>query len=423
MQLKKAKFYEMNLQQRLNYVRRFAKLSNEDVKVLKNAGGLSFGIANSMVENAIGAIAFPLGIATNFLINGKEYLIPMAIEEPSVIAAASGAAKIARARGGFTANADPSLMTGQIQVINLQDPKSAGERVSAAKSEILRVANEKSRTLSKIGGGAQDLSYRILNTRMGLMLIVELTIDVRDAMGANIINTMCEAVAPLVEEVTGGKVLLRILSNYATRRLARSTAVFSKEELGKSVVDGIILAHAFASSDQYRCTTHNKGVMNGIVAIANATGQDVRAIEAGAHSYACRNGTYAPLTEWSVNSNGDLVGSIELPLAVGIVGGAASVHPMAKVCLKILRVKSAGELAYTMASTGLAQNFAALRVLVSAGIQEGHMRLHARNIAMMAGAEGRMVDTVAEKIADESDVTLQRAREVLRELKSKRKRA
>src|SRR5574341_650986 len=256
MQLKSTipKFYEMSLGQRLKFVKNFAKLSSNDVKTLKNLGGLSFNTANSMVENAISAISFPLGIATNFLINGKDYLIPMAIEEPSVIAAASKAAKIAREKDGFVASVDKSLMIGQIQVIGLIEPFSAGQKVLNSKARILKTANEKSKTLAKAGAGAKDLSFRVLGTELGNMLIVELIIDVKDAMGANIVNTMCEAVAPLVEEITGGRVLLRILSNYATKRLARARAIFSKEELGKDVVDGILLAHAFASSDQYRCT-------------------------------------------------------------------------------------------------------------------------------------------------------------------------
>jgi len=420
MQLKSSvpKFYEMSLEQRLNFVKKFAKLSSDDLKTLKNLGGLSFSTANSMIENVIGTVAFPLGIATSFRINGKEYLVPMVIEEPSVIAAASNAAKIARARGGFIASADESLMIGQIQVIGLIEPFSAGQKVLNAKAKILKAANEKSKTLAKIGAGAKDISFRVIGTELGNMLIVELTIDVRDAMGANIVNTMCEAVAPLIEKITGGRVLLRILSNYTTKRLARAKATFSKKELGgEQVVDGILLAHAFASSDQYRCTTHNKGTMNGIIAVANATGQDTRAIEAGAHSYACRNGRYMPLTEWSKDKNGDLIGSIELPLSVGIVGGVISVHPLAKVCLKIVRVKSASELASVMVSVGLAQNLAALRALVSEGIQKGHMQLHARNVAMMAGADGKLIDAVAKRIADEDNITVQRAKEVLRKLK------
>lgn len=411
------KFYSMNLKQRLLLVKKFANLTDKELKVLKSNGGLSFGTANNMVENAIGAMSFPLGIATNFLINGKDHLIPMVIEEPSVIAAASKAAKIVRVKGGFIADADQSLMIGQVQVVGLQEPMEAGEKVLKVKEEIIGIANGRSKTLAKIGAGANDVTFRVIDTKQGKMLLVELIIDVRDAMGANVVNTMCEAVAPVIEDITGGRVLLKILSNYATKRLARSRAVFSKEEIGSEVVNDILLAHAFAASDQYRCTTHNKGAMNGVIAVANATGQDSRAIEAGAHSYASRNGRYEPLTSWSKDSNGDLVGSIELPLAVGTVGGVSSVHPLAKICLKILHVKSAQELACIIASAGLAQNFAALRALVSEGIQKGHMSLHARNIAMMAGAEGKLIDAVAKKIAEEGNVTTHRAKQVLKELK------
>jgi hydroxymethylglutaryl-CoA reductase len=413
------KFYEMNLKERLQTIKKFAKLTDSEVRILKSLGSLSFTAANNMVENAIGAMAFPLGIATNFLINGKDYLIPMVIEEPSVIAAASNAAKIARLKGGFTASADQSLMIGQVQVVDVQDPTRAGEKVLSIKNKIIEAANAKSKTLAKVGAGAKDVTFRVIDTSQGKMLIVELIIDVRDAMGANIVNTMCEAAASLVEEASGGRVLLRILSNYATKRLARASVVFSKEEIGSKVVDDIILAYAFAEADQYRCTTHNKGVMNGIIAVANATGQDNRAIEAGAHSYALRNGRYSSLTRWSKNNDGDLVGNIELPLTIGTVGGVASVHPLAKICLKVLRIKSVQELACVMASAGLAQNFAALKALVSEGIQKGHMSLHARNIAMMAGAEGKFVDAVAKQIAEEGNVTTQRAREVLKELKHK----
>ncbi|MFQ5921035.1 MAG: hydroxymethylglutaryl-CoA reductase, degradative [Nitrososphaerales archaeon] len=424
---RKTKFYEMSRKQRLDFLKRFTGLSKEDLRTLRS-GSLSFTAANSMVENVIGTAPYPLGTATGFLINGKEYMVPMAIEEPSVIAAASKGAKMAGARGGFAASADPSVMMGQIQVVGLKDgddaddgPAGAGERILAARERILEAANAKSRTLSRIGAGAKDLSYRIVDTpeRGGRMLIVELGIDVKDAMGANVVNTMCEAVAPIIEELAGGRVLLRILSNYAAKRLARAEAVFGREELGGSdVVDGILLAYAFAAADQYRCTTHNKGVMNGIIAVANATGQDTRAIEAGAHSFACRDGKYNPLTRWTRNAADDLVGSIELPLAVGTVGGA-SIHPVARTCLKILRVRSAQELACVMASVGLAQNLAALRALVTEGIQKGHMRLHARHLAMMAGADEMHVDAVAERISGEKNVTLQRARQVLRELRKK----
>ncbi|MEE8133217.1 MAG: hydroxymethylglutaryl-CoA reductase, degradative [Nitrososphaerales archaeon] len=408
------KFYQMNLKHRLQLVKKFAKLTNNDLKILKRSGGLSFNIANNMVENAIGVMAFPLGIATNFLINGKDYLIPMVIEEPSVIAAASNAAKIARVKGGYTASANQSLMIGQVQVLGLKEPMIAGEKVLEIKNKIIEISNGKSKTLSKKGAGVKDVTFRVIGSAQGKMLIVELIIDVGEAMGANIVNTMCEAVAPIIEDVTGGRALLKILSNYTTKRLARARAVFSKEEIGNKVVEDILLAHTFAMFDQYRCTTHNKGVMNGVIAVANATGQDSRAIEAGTHSYAARNGRYSPITSWTKDTNGDLLGSIEIPLPVGIVGGVVSVHPLAKTSLKILRVKTAQELACVIASVGLAQNFAALRALVSEGIQKGHMSLHARNIAMMAGVEGKLIDVVAKKMVKEGNVTTRRAKEVLK---------
>ncbi len=408
------KFYQMNLKHRLQLVKKFAKLTNNDLKILKRSGGLSFNIANNMVENAIGVMAFPLGIATNFLINGKDYLIPMVIEEPSVIAAASNAAKIARVKGGYTASANQSLMIGQVQVLGLKEPMIAGEKVLEIKNKIIEISNGKSKTLSKKGAGVKDVTFRVIDSAQGKMLIVELIIDVGEAMGANIVNTMCEAVAPIIEDVTGGRALLKILSNYTTKRLARARAVFSKEEIGNKVVEDILLAHTFAMFDQYRCTTHNKGVMNGVIAVANATGQDSRAIEAGTHSYAARNGRYSPITSWTKDTNGDLLGSIEIPLPVGIVGGVVSVHPLAKTSLKILRVKTAQELACVIASVGLAQNFAALRALVSEGIQKGHMSLHARNIAMMAGVEGKLIDVVAKKMVKEGNVTTRRAKEVLK---------
>jgi len=415
-----SKFYQMGLKQRLQLVKKFANLNNNDLRVLKSCGGLSFKSANVMSENVIGTMAIPLGIATNFLINERDYLIPMVIEEPSVIAATSNAAKIARVKGGFTAIADQSLMIGQIQVVDLQKLLVSGEKVLETKNKIIEIANTKSRTLVNKGAGVRDVIFRVIDTIQGKMLIVELIIDVRDAMGANIVNTMCEAVAPYIENVTGGRALLKILSNYTTKRLTRASVVFSKEEIGSEIVNDILLAYAFAMSDQYRCTTHNKGVMNGVIAVANATGQDSRAIEAGAHSYAARNGKYSSLTSWSKDNNGDLIGSIEIPLAVGIVGGISSVHPLVKTCLKILHVKKAQDLACVMASVGLAQNFAALYALVSEGIQKGHMSLHARNVAVISGAKGKLIGIVAEIIADEGNVTTHRAKEVLKNIKKQR---
>ena len=374
-----SKFFEKTLKERLNIVANFSGLSPDELKIIGNAtGGISYDKADNMIENAIGTFSLPLGIATNFRINDKDYLIPMVIEEPSVIAAASKAAKIARIHGGFKAEAEQSHSIGQIQVVNA-DVQSSIPKVIGASNEILDLANSKSNTLSKIGKGAKEVSCKDIETDSGHMLIVELLIDVGDAMGANVTNTMCEAVAPMIEKLTGGNVLLRILSNYSTRRMVRVSAVFDKDAVGgEKVVDNIILAFQFAENDPYRAVTHNKGVMNGTIAVANATGQDSRAIEAAAHAYAAKSGAYRSLTKWTKDANGNLVGDFELPLSVGIVGGVIQHHPIAKICTKILGVSTANELSCIMAAAGLAQNFAAMRALVTEGIQKGHMKLHAR---------------------------------------------
>lgn len=409
------KFYEMGREERLNFVKGAAGLSDDEITSF--GAPLAFESADKMVENAVGIMSIPLGIATNFVINGVERLVPMAIEEPSVIAAASKAAKIAKAKGGFTARADRSLMIGQVQVVSVKNVAGAKRKVLAKKKEILAIANAKSKSVSAIGLAVREVRDASAN-KMGRMLVVELTIDTKDAMGANAVNTMCEAIAPKVVEITGGEVVLKILSNYATERMVCCKAIFDKNELGGSdTLKRILFAYALAHSDVYRAVTHNKGVMNGIDAVALATGQDFRAIEAGAHAYAARDGTYRSLTRWWRAKNGNLAGEIELPLAVGIVGGVANVHPTAKTALKIMKVKSAQELAMTMAAAGLAQNFAAIRALASEGIQKGHMRLHARNIAVLAGARGDEVDAVAERIADEGAVSVENARKVLESLR------
>jgi len=374
-----SKFFEKTLKERLGLIADFSGLSKDELKIIEDAtGGISFDKADGMIENAIGTFSLPLGIATNFQINDKDYLIPMVIEEPSVIAASSKAAKIARVQGGFKAEADESYSIGQIQVVNV-DVQSAIPKVIGATNEILDLANSKSETLPKLGKGAKEISCKDLPTNSGHMLIVELTIDVGDAMGANVTNTMCEAVAPMIEKLTGGKTLLRILSNYSTKRMVSASAVFDKDAVGgKKVVDDIILAFQFAENDPYRAVTHNKGVMNGVIAVANSTGQDSRAIEAAAHAYASAGGTYSSLTKWSKDKNGNLIGNFELPLSVGIVGGVIRHHPIAKICTKILGVSTAQELSCVIAVVGLAQNFAAMRALVTEGIQKGHMKLHAR---------------------------------------------
>ena len=374
-----SKFFEKTLKERLGLIADFSGLSKDELKIIEDAtGGISFDKADGMIENAIGTFSLPLGIATNFQINDKDYLIPMVIEEPSVIAASSKAAKIARVQGGFKAEADESYSIGQIQVVDV-DVQSAIPKVIGATNEILDLANSKSETLPKLGKGAKEISCKDLPTSSGHMLIVELTIDVGDAMGANVTNTMCEAVAPMIEKLTGGKTLLRILSNYSTKRMVSASAVFDKDAVGgEKVVDDIILAFQFAENDPYRAVTHNKGVMNGVIAVANSTGQDSRAIEAAAHAYASAGGTYSSLTKWSKDKNGNLIGNFELPLSVGIVGGVIRHHPIAKICTKILGVSTAQELSCVLAVAGLAQNFAAMRALVTEGIQKGHMKLHAR---------------------------------------------
>ncbi|MCH8972581.1 MAG: hydroxymethylglutaryl-CoA reductase, degradative, partial [Thaumarchaeota archaeon] len=395
-------------------VKNFASLSKEEIEVLENSsGGITFDNADKMVENAIGTFSLPLGIATNFRINDEDYLIPMVIEEPSVIAAASNAAKIARIKGGFKVDADESLNIGQIQVLSV-DPKLAIPKITESSKKILDLANSKSNTLVKMDKGAKEVSCREIQTDSGIMLIVELLIDVGDAMGANITNSMCEAVAPLIEELTGGKALLRILSNYATRRLVRATAVFDKEGVGgEDVVNNIILAYQFAANDTHRAVTHNKGIMNGVIAVANATGQDSRAIEAATNAYAASSGKYRSLTEWSKDEEGNLIGKLEIPLSVGIVGGIVNVHPIAKICTKILGVTSAKELAGVITAAGLAQNFGALRALATEGIQKGHMKLHARNLAAAAGAKAEQIDEIVQKMIHENNISLNRAKELL----------
>ena len=372
------KLHEMSREERLNYIRKTTRIS-DDIEVMLRP--LPFEDANRMIENAIGIMSIPMGVATNFVINGREYVIPMAIEEPSVIAAVSKAAKIAKVKGGFIVEANDSIMIGQVQVIGLGNVKHAMTKILRNKKQLLAIANSNSRSVTAV-----DLQMRQLRDKspnnMGNMLLVELVIDTKDAMGANAINTMCEAIAPYVAEITDGEVVLKILSNYSTRRLVRCTATFDKEELGGSqIVKRILYAYALAYSDAYRAVTHNKGVMNGVDAVALATGQDFRAIEAGAHAYAARDGTYRSLTSWRRTKEGDLAGEIELPLAVGVVGGVVNAHPTAKLALQILGVKSAKELAMVMTAVGLAQNLAAIRALSSEGIQAGHMKLHARKFS------------------------------------------
>jgi len=376
------KFFEKSHEEKLDIVCNFSDLNNEELNHLKNAtGGLDFEHANKMIENAIGTFSLPLGIATNFKINNKDYLIPMVIEEPSVIAAASKAAKIAKLHGGFTAKVDGNISIGQIQVLDVNISESISV-INSNSNEIIKLANSASKTLSKLGKGMKEIHCKEIQTSSSSMLIVELMIDVGDAMGANVTNTMCETVAPFIEKITGGKILLRILSNYSTKRMVTATATFDKDAVGgEQVVNDMISAFEFADNDVYRAVTHNKGVMNGTISVANATGQDSRAIEAAAHAYASHTGRYRSLTQWSKDNDGHLVGKFEIPLSVGIVGGVTNNHPIAKICTKILNLKNVQELSCIIASTGLAQNFAAMRALTTEGIQKGHMKLHARKEA------------------------------------------
>jgi hydroxymethylglutaryl-CoA reductase len=413
-------FYKLSPKERLAIIKDFAGLTDEETRLLENTGSLPMDVADHMVENVIGVFPEPLGIGVNFQINGKDYLIPMATEEPSVIAAASYAAKMVRDGGGFHSSSTTPIMIGQIQVVGIKDANLAKKQVLDAKVKVLKKANDQDPVLNSFGGGAKNMDAKIIDTSLGQMLIVELYVDCRDAMGANAVNTMAEAVAPLIEQLTGGHVYLRIISNLATKRLAKAWCTVTKESLGgEAVVDGIAYASAFAAADPYRAATHNKGALNGIIAVILATGNDHRAVEAGAHAYAAIKGPYTSVSKWTKNKNGDLEGSIELPMAVGLIGGAVKTHPIATIAMKIINVKSANEFAEVLAAVGLAQNLGALRALANEGIQCGHMSLHARNIAITAGAKDEMVDLVAERMVKERKVRVDRAKEILEELTKK----
>ena len=408
------KFYKLDMGERLRLVAEYAGLTDEEVKLLSSFGNLDAKTADIMIENVIGSMAYPYAIATNFRINGRDYLIPMVIEESSVVAAASNAARVMRRGDGIVSIASESIMIGQVQIVDVENPYYAKQLLYENRDEILRIANEQDLVLVDLGGGAKDIEVRILETYIGPMLILHLLVDVKDAMGANAVNTMAETVAPYVSELTGGRVYLRIISNLADKRIVRSRVkVYAEDIGGEEVVDGIVAASAFAEADPYRAATHNKGIMNGVIAVALATGQDHRAIEAGAHSYAARFGYYTSLSQWEKTPEGDLVGTLEMPMPVGIVGGAVRVHPIARISLKILGVSSAKELSEVMGAVGLAQNFAALRALATEGIQKGHMKLHARNLAVMAGATGELIDRVAEEMIREGRIRFSRAKELV----------
>lgn len=405
-------FYKLKPRERQGVITERYNLSQAEIDALTQ-GGLTLNLADRLIENVVGVYGIPLGIAANFRINDRDYVIPMAIEEPSVVAAASHAAKLVRDAGGFTASADAPIMIGQVQVVGISDVQAARDKVLARKDEIIALANSVS-TLVEYGGGVRDLEVRLFhNTRVGPMVVVHLLVDVRDAMGANSVNTSCEAVAPLLEETTGGRVVLRILSNLADRRLARAQGRVKREALGDELVRNIVEAQVLAEVDPYRAATHNKGILNGIDAVVMATANDWRGVEAGAHTFASRGGQYRALTQWDRDASGDLVGSIELPIPSGIIGGTTSAHPVAQIALKILGVKTGAEFAGVLAAVGLAQNLGALRALASEGIQLGHMALHARQIAIAAGAEGADIDVVADQMAAEKNIRISRAKELL----------
>ncbi|MDZ4358774.1 MAG: hydroxymethylglutaryl-CoA reductase, degradative [Variovorax sp.] len=412
--------------QRLAHIAQAASLTDDEVALLARPGALSVERANGMVENVIGTFELPLGVAGNFTVNGRDYLVPMAVEEPSVVAAASFMAKLAREGGGFEASSTGPLMRAQVQVIGITDPYGARLALLRARDEILAVANSRDKVLIGLGGGCRDIEVHVFgDTPRGAMVVMHLIVDVRDAMGANTVNTMAEAVSPLVEQLTGGTVRLRILSNLADLRLARArvrlapSVLATRERSGEEVVEGVIDAYTFAAIDPYRAATHNKGIMNGVDPVIVATGNDWRAVEAGAHAYACRSGRYSSLTTWEKDTSGALVGTIEMPMPVGLVGGATKTHPLARLALKILDVKSAQELGEVAVAVGLAQNLGALRALATEGIQRGHMALHARNIALVAGATGDEIDHIAKQMAAEHDVRTDRAVALLDALRKK----
>ena len=404
-------FRKLGPEEKLKIIKEFANLTDEECDILKKSA-IGMNLANIMIENVIGTTELPLGIATNFKINNKDVLIPMVIEEPSVVAAASHAAKLTLPNG-FTATSDESLMIGQVQLVGIKNIEAAKEAVIKNKEEIVKKANSRDSMLIKFGGGVKDVEARIIESERGPMLLVHLIVDVKDAMGANAINTMVEYVSPYLEEITSGHARLRIISNLAVKRLARAQAVWKKEDLGEDVIEAILDIYHLAKNDPFRAATHNKGIMNGIDALIIATGNDFRAIEAGAHAYAARNGQYTSLTSYHKNKDGDLVGEIELPMAVGVVGGAANMHPKAKLCRKILGIKTAQELAEVVASLGLAQNFAAVFALSTVGIQKGHMSLHAKNIAVMAGAKGDEIEQLAEHLIQNGKIKLDHAKDLL----------
>jgi len=419
-------FHRLSPKERREKLAEAANLDNDHLKAWE-LGTLDSDTADRMIENVVGTYALPIGVATNFVIDDEHYAIPFVVEEASVVAAASNMAKRCLSNGGFKSNNDDPIMIGQIQVVGLDDAESSAKKVLSAKKEIVEMCNEVDPILVRFGGGCKSIEARPIETSSGPMLIVHLLVDCRDAMGANAVNTMAETVAPKIEELTGGSVILRIISNLAVHRLARVSATFTPEEMsdtgndaiqGSKVIDGVIQAYHFAAADPFRATTHNKGIMNAISAVAIACGQDWRAIESGAHSYAAFDRRYGSMTEWSTDSNGNLLGSIELPMAVGLVGGAIRIHPGAKANVALLGVETANDLAKVMAAAGLAQNLGALRALATVGIQAGHMKLHLQNMIVAAGAEEAEIDDVSALVKSSGErITMAAVEKALEEIR------
>jgi len=412
-------FYKKPVEERIRVIAEKVGLTAEEVETLRSRGGLTMEAADRMTENVIGTIAYPFSVAVNFRVDGRDYLVPMAGEEPSVVAAASNMARLMRDGKGIEAKTTDPVMIGQIQVLDIPDMDAAVKAIETNKGTLIESANELDPVLVRFGGGAKDIELRPIETEDGPMLVVHILVDCRDAMGANAVNTMAEALAPTIAELTGGRTLLRIISNLADRRLVTVKGKVKKEDIGgEKAVNNIVSAWAFADADPYRAATHNKGIMNGVAAVALAFAQDHRALEAGAHAYAARDGQYRSMSRWSVDGNGDLVGEMTLPMAVGLVGGATRSHPMAQVARRILGVDKAVDLAKVMCAVGLAQNLGALRALTQEGIQQGHMRLHARNLVVMAGAKGAMIEKAVKLLVDSGEIRFSKAQEIVKQLKN-----
>ena len=412
-------FHKLGIQGRLDILKKMCDLDEHTTNAMMNTGNLPSEIADRLIENVVTTMNVPVGIATNMKVDGQDVLVPMATEESSVVAAVCNAARQCYDAGGFQTSMSGAHMIAQIQLVDISNPQYCKIKILEQIENIKKLCDECDPVLLSLGGGFHDIEVRIVDSAIGPMVITHLIVDTRDAMGANAVNTMAEKLAPFIEQWTGGKVYLRILSNLADRRLARARAIWTCDAIGgEKIRDGILSAYHFSECDPYRAATHNKGIMNGISAVVLATGNDTRAVEAGAHAYAARHGHYGSLTKWEMDHNGDLAGSIEIPMAVGLIGGATKLHPTAKTNLQILGVSSADRLARIIAATGLAQNFAALKALATTGIQKGHMALHAQNVAMMAGATGEEIDHVANALIAQGTVRIDTAQQVLKDLRT-----